>query len=111
MKINNINYSQNFGLKKTGNYNLIEKSLIKSGQNKMVNLVPHAKLEYSHELKKFLLATENDIFVVGDVSKYDNNSVNSNPFTVLANLYENLKKFDNDGPGGFSPLKTEKLHK
>ena len=55
MKINNINYSQNFGLKKTENYNLIEKSLIKSGQNKMVNLVPHAKLEYSHELKKFLL--------------------------------------------------------
>ncbi len=116
MKINNINYSQNFGLTEKENYLAIKDILIhnanllgKKDEAKTIakaikKLLPEDILDYNKDNDKFILTLEktNEQYDVGMADRIF-------PVKTLTSLYETLERFEsgNIEGSGAKPLKAK----
>ena len=119
MRINNINYLQNFGLTKTENCLKVEKTLINDAQllynqgnlakkiaANIEELLPNDTLDFNRNIEKFILTTHKnkEQYDVGGIIK-------KKPLKTLLSLYQVLKKFEGGGSDGSDakPLKTNRI--
>ncbi len=113
MKITNINYSQNFGLKKTNNFLNIQKQLISSADklgrkddavlvaDALTKLLPGDTLDFDNKHNKFILTVEKT------QKRYNFGGATLNfPLEILTLLYKNLAKFENGDKSVAKPLRT-----
>ena len=112
MKITNINYSQNFGLKKTDNFLDIQKELISSDKlsrkddavlvaDALTKLLPDDTLDFDNKHNKFILTVEKT------QKRYNFGGATLDfPLEILTLLYKNLAKFENGDKSVAKPLRT-----
>ena len=109
MKINNINYSQNFGLKKTKKYLSVENELIQTAEklgrkedaqtmaSGITRLLPDVTLDYYKSIDKFILKDKSGRYNIGFINR-------ERPLETFAFLYTHLKKYEQGDKNEARPI-------